>query len=68
VFAAAGAGVAVGFTSTTGQLASSASGPLFGLALDETSSFSALWTVALACVMGSILFLALVKEPKWSAP
>jgi MFS family permease len=65
VFAAAGAGVAVGFTSTTGQLASSASGPLFGFALDETGSFSVLWGAALACVVASILFLAPVKEPKW---
>lgn len=66
VFGAAGAGVAVGLTSTTGQLASSASGPLFGLALDETGSFSAVWTAALTCVVASMLCLVPVKEPKWN--
>lgn len=64
-FAAAGAGVAVGITSTTGQLASSASGPFFGFTLDQTGSFSVLWGVALGCVAASILFLALVRERRW---
>jgi MFS family permease len=64
-FAAAGAGVAVGIASTTGQLASSASGPFFGYTLDVTSSFAAMWGVALGCVMVSVLCLMTVKERKW---
>ena len=64
-FAAAGAGVAVGFSTTTGQLASSASGPFFGYTLDATGSFSVLWSVALACVVMSMLCIATVKERKW---
>lgn len=66
VFAVAGAGVALGFTSTTSQLASSASGPLFGLTLDSTGSFSTLWSVALACVVMSLLCMTMVKESKWN--
>ena len=64
-FAAAGAGIAVGISSTTAQLASSASGPVFGYALDATRSFSMMWSVALACIVASMLFIASVKEHKW---
>ena len=64
-FAAAGAGVAVGFSSTTAQLASSASGPFFGFTLDATGNFSVLWSTALGCVVMSMLFIAMVKERKW---
>ncbi len=64
-FAAAGAGVAVGFASTTGQLASSASGPVFGYALDATGSFAVTWGVALGCVAVSMLCLMMVKERQW---
>jgi MFS family permease len=64
-FAAAGAGVAVGFSSTAAQLASSASGPVFGYALDVSNSFSIMWGVALGCVVTSTLFLTTVKERKW---
>ena len=67
-FAAAGAGVAVGFASTTGQLASSASGPFFGYTLDLTQNFATMWGVALGCVLGSMLFLTMVKERKWDPP
>lgn len=64
-FAAAGAGAAVGISSTTAQLASSASGPVFGYALDTTRSFSMMWSVALGCVVLSMLCIASVKERKW---
>ena len=64
-FASAGAGVAVGISSTTAQLASSASGPVFGYALDVTKSFAMMWGVALACVLFSMLSIAMVKEHKW---
>ena len=64
-FAAAGAGVAVGISSTAAQLASSASGPFFGFTLDATASFSVLWSTALGCVVMSMLFMAMVKERKW---
>ena len=64
-FAAAGAGVAVGISSTAAQLASSASGPFFGFTLDATGSFSVLWGTALGCVAVSMLFIAMVKERKW---
>ena len=64
-FAAAGAGVAVGLSSTTAQLASSASGPFFGFTLDPTGSFSVLWGTALGCVVLSMLFITMVKERKW---
>jgi len=67
-FAAAGAGVAVGFASTTGQLASSASGPFFGYTLDVTNSFAMMWGVALGCVLVSMLCLMTVKEKKWDGP
>jgi cyanate permease len=67
-FAAAGTGVAVGFASTTGQLASSASGPFFGYTLDVTGSFSVMWGVALGCVLVSMLCLITVKERKWDGP
>lgn len=64
-FAAAGAGVAVGISSTTAQLASSASGPFFGFTLDATGSFSVLWSVALGCVVVSMLCMTMVQERKW---
>ena len=64
-FAAAGAGVAVGISSTAAQLASSASGPFFGFTLDATGSFSVLWGTALGCVAMSMLFIAMVQERKW---
>jgi len=64
-FAAAGAGVAVGVSSTAAQLASSASGPVFGYALDASNSFSFMWSVALGCVVTAMLFLSTVKERKW---
>lgn len=65
-FAAAGAGVAVGFASTTGQIASSVSGPFFGYTLDVTNSFAVTWGVALGCVLVSMLCLMTVKERKWA--
>jgi predicted MFS family arabinose efflux permease len=64
-FAAAGAGVAVGISSTAAQLASSASGPFFGFTLDATGSFSVLWSTALGCVVMSMLFITMVQERKW---
>jgi hypothetical protein len=66
-FASAGAGVAVAFSSTTAQIASSASGPFFGYTLDSTGSFGWVWGVALACVVTSMGFLTTVKERKWEA-
>ncbi len=65
VFAAAGAGVALGISTTTAQIASSASGPFFGFTLDATGSFSMLWGTALGCVLVSMLSIAMVKERKW---
>ncbi len=47
LFSAAGAGLAVGLTGTTGQIASSLSGPLFGYTLDSTGSFFMVWSLAL---------------------
>lgn len=66
VFAGAGAGLAVALTSTTGQIASSISGPLFGYTLDATGSFAAVWGVALACTVGSMAFLTPVQERRWA--
>ena len=64
-FAAAGAGIAVGIASTVSQAASAASGPFFGFTLDATGSFSMLWSMALGCVVVSMLCLTRVKERAW---
>jgi len=64
IFANAGAGLAVALTATTGQIASSLSGPLCGYILDLTRSFIMVWAVALACSVAKIPFLMVVREKK----
>ncbi len=66
-YADAGAGIAVAFTTTTSQTASSLSGPVFGYALDSTGNFAAVWGAALACTLGAMACLNFVKERKWAA-
>jgi len=64
IFANAGAGLAVALTATTGQIASSLSGPLCGYILDLTKNFIIVWAVALACSVARIPFLMVVSENK----
>jgi MFS family permease len=62
LFSAAGAGLAVGLTGTTGQIASSLSGPLFGYTLDSTGSFFIVWGLALVFSTVRILCLLPIAE------
>ena len=64
IFANVGAGLAVALTATTGQIASSLSGPLCGYILDLTRNFIIVWVVALACSVARIPFLMVVRENK----
>jgi predicted MFS family arabinose efflux permease len=58
-FGSSGAGLAVSAAVTTGQIASSLSGMLFGYVLQTRSSFVAVWGLALVIAAGSIPFLLL---------
>jgi len=69
-FGSSGAGLAVSAAVTTGQIASSLSGMLFGYVLQTRSSFVAVWGLALVIAAGSIPFLLTairgLKESKCS--
>ncbi len=64
VFGEAGAGFAVGLTATTGQIASSVSGPVSGYILDLTGSFLTIWGMALTCAVLRIPLLVAIAERK----
>ena len=63
------AGMAIGFGNTVGQLASAASGVLYGALLDRTGSFSAIWLAAGACALACALgTLPLLRASRVAAP
>ena len=57
IFGPAGAGLAVSVAATTGQIASSFSGFIFGYAFQATNSFVSVWGLSLILVAGAIPFL-----------
>jgi predicted MFS family arabinose efflux permease len=57
MFGPTGAGLAVSVAATTGQIASSFSGFIFGYAFQATNSFEYVWALSLILVAGAIPFL-----------
>jgi MFS family permease len=58
----AGAGLAVSVAATTGQIASSFSGFIFGYVFQATSSFAFVWGLALLVGAGAIPFLLVARK------